>query len=307
MDTQKDQIGDMVNVKRLNLLSYKILFGDKSLLLDRYAARTTTHDVILGIFAGDLCVGAMVLLERSYGHAAMELSYITILEEYRGRGLGMQFVKAACEYVRNLGIHSISVHVNRGREHKELFDRCGFECSYKLRIIHCDVTEASQRIWQAKKERLFDKMQKHLLHKGFQVTSFADACKEDIAQIVQNESGFDPSLSPGEIIMGLKGRFLKEYSYLCMKDDKAAAVTLMLQADAESLVFQLISVAEPFKNTGALMLPVLKSMERIFSFEYKRVSYCIQNTNLEMKKVAEKLFGDLTTRTAVQQCCIKKV
>lgn len=295
------------DLRPLNLLSYRISFGGKSLLLDQYAAITTRLDVILGIFADNLCAGAMVLLDRSGDHSAMELSYIMILEEYRGRGLGMQFVKAACEYVRNLGIHSISVRVNQGREHNELFDRCGFERSHELRIIHCDVTEANQQIWQAKKERLFDKMQKRLLHKGFRVTSFADAHKEDIARVVQNESGFAPSLSPGEIIMGLKGRFLKEYSFLCMKDDKAAAVTLMLQADAESLVFQLISVAEPFKNTGALMLPVLKSMEWIFSFEYKRVSYCIQNTNLEMRKVSEKLFDDLTTRTAVQQCYIKKV
>lgn len=104
-------------------------FSD-SVLEDRFTEMITQNYECAVVYDGDKLVGVCGLwyCTRHYSGKSVEIDHVYIIEEYRNKGLGKEFMNWIDNYVKNKGCESIELntYVQNHPSHKFYYNQ-GFE------------------------------------------------------------------------------------------------------------------------------------------------------------------------------------
>lgn len=298
-----------IDLKQLNYLEYAVYFQSIlcSPLMQYYVRLATAGDHILGFFDEGIPVASAVLLHRNYAPGCLELMFFCVAPTLRTRGYGHAVVAKTIAFAREQGNRELICRLTRNAPFfdtaQHIIEAAGFHFVEDAHIFRCEIDVPASEKWQRPVSMYFEKLRDRLNRQGFSCVSFAHADDNLLYSVMDDfDTGFDNRYPIAPLVSGLGGHFLPDYSFIAHKDGIPAAVTIVLRADNESLVFQLIAETEGFKRSGVLLLPVMCSLDRMLSFEYKRVSYCVFSCNTASLKVMKDLFGRLTAHETIMLC-----
>lgn len=298
-----------VDLKQLNYMEYAVNFQPilGSALLQYYVRLATAGDYVLGFYDKGTPVASAVLLHRSGSPDGLELTYFCVDPTLRERGYGRAVVEKTMDFAREQGKRELTCRLTKSAPFFDaalcIIEAAGFHYAEDAHVFRCEIDVTNREKWQRSVSMYFEKLHKRLNRLGFSCVSFAHADDRLLQRVMDDSNnGFDNRYPIAPLVSGMHGRFLPDYSFIAYKDAVPAAVTIVLHVDNESLVFQLISVADAYKSSGSLLLPVMCSLERAISSEYKRVSYCVFTSNDASLKVIKDLFGGLTAHETIMLC-----
>ena len=264
------------------------------------------YDVVFGLFEEDMPIGAGVLLTKGgVKKDCLELVYMVVAEFRRRSGFAKQLLEWAMAYAKNAGL-DLTMRLVKGGVYesaiKKLIEKKGFLITDTSRIFHCKANESTKQIWKETKKRYADGLCAWFDRQGFSSICFEEA-DDDLKTYAFDEKkgGFDQGFGHLEIVSGMHGKFLEKLSSIAINSSKEpVALSMLLEGDRQSVVFQLTSVAEAYKNTGIIILPIVFSMDQIFQSQYETVYFCINDSNQPMRRVAQQLFGNLQDKEIQQ-------
>ncbi|MGI6090277.1 MAG: GNAT family N-acetyltransferase [Saccharofermentanales bacterium] len=298
-----------VDLKQLNYLEYAAGFRPilGSALLDYYVRLATPVDYVLGFYDEGKPVGSAMLLQRYCPPGCLELTYFCVAPTLSARGYGRAVVEKTIAFANDQGIRELTCRLMKSTRFFDaalhIIEDAGFQYVEDARIFRCEIDDPTRENWQYSVSMYFEKLRDRLNRLGLSCVSFAHADDRLLQRVTDDSNnGFDDRYPIAPLVSGVHGCFLSDYSFIAHRDGIPAAVTIVLRADSESLVFQLISEADAFKSSGSLILPVMCSLEQAISSQYKRVSYCVFSSNKASLKVMKDLFGKLTAHETIMFC-----
>jgi GNAT superfamily N-acetyltransferase len=267
-------------------------------------------DSIFGLFEDGKPIGAGILMNKDCPQDYLELSYFYIAEDKRGKGYGKFLVQKMCDDAKQIGKIGLSARLATSNTSldcvKHLFALHEFQFTNTAHIYQCKIDEPSQQIWLNMIDKKYQRIYNWVKRKGFSCTSFEKVDCDMVKKAYDKNAGFDTKYNLSFIDSGGRGVFMKEYSYLAEKGGQPAAVVMVTKPDTDSLVYQLISVAEKFRNTGAVLLPVIDSISLAYQSTFKSAYFCIYSDNISMINMADEIFMPLTDRKTKQLCYMNK-
>ncbi len=126
------KILDKTNIHIVIPLMQKLTNNKHSdeLLKERFSEMVLQNYECAGVYDNEILIGitGMWFCTRHYSGKSMELDHVYIDENYRGKGLGKQFLKWVYDYGRSKGCESceLNTYVNNYPSHKFYYNE-GFE------------------------------------------------------------------------------------------------------------------------------------------------------------------------------------
>lgn len=290
-------------IRELNYLEYFFSFaGCRSALSDFYVDcyRDCAH--ILGASLSDGRPAGLLIWAGKQGTA--ELLYIFVPESERRRGTGKALVKFSQDQIRaEDGSWEMTGRIQKdGPEYeglKALYEGAGFSMEDQLKVFQAHMKDYP--VWERYMEKHGRALERYLLEEGFSPVSFEEAPRRALDQILDMESGrFDRSLDPAPVLEGRKGDFRQDLSFLSVKDGQAAAYCLVTQPDAESIVYEIFSVAEEYRSCGVILQPFLNSMKELKKTKIRRIGFAVFASNSKALALTGRLMRNLISRTEIQ-------
>lgn len=298
-----------LHVKKVNILEQIVLqnIAQDAFLQRSGAMMKEKRDTFLAIYDGSSPVCCAVLLARNCPSDGMEIHCIHMFKEYRGRHLSKKCMTIIKEYTKQAGYDCLYVRLVESHHNvtvlKNVLKASGFLPHDKAEIMSCRVSAENQVIWKETQNKYYDKLGAWLTRQGIRTISFAEASDELIQKLLhEKELEFDSRYNIESIYQNAQGLFLKDASFIAYRNDTPVAITMLIKADDNALVFQLISEAKAYQKMGAIILPIVKSMEWSFGSQYEKVSFCIFDYNTPMKKVSDNIFSKMVYKRTIQYC-----
>lgn len=229
---------------------------------------------------------------------ASRLQYIFVLPGRRGAGHARRLLSHIME--DGTGLLRLSLP-----EQSEAFSPlCHLVLTMGFREIGSSVTFQSgtacgEELWSRLMEGKGRAYRQVLERMGFRACSFREAPRQHLDSLYdsgQNEYENSLDVRP---FFEMKSKCLDlDLSFLALHrsedGEKLAAYSLVTRPDAHSAVFEQMSAAKQFQNTGCVVLPVLYSMEAFYRLGLERAAYNMYEDNAGAHALRRKLFGKLT-------------
>ena len=295
-------------IRPVNFIELKVYFGGSAFYALRNFALmcACARDSIFALFEEDRPAAAIVLLKPLPGANVIELSYIATEEGKRRKGYATRLVEHAGRYAKDIGL-KLTARLRAGGENtdalKKILERAGFVKTDTAHIFRCSLDDPTELTWRQTMALFADKLCAWLERKGFSTVSFKDAdpgLKE--SALKEQQSGFQSGYGHMMLAGGARGVFLEEYSFITAINGAPAALTMLIEGDAGSVIFQLITAAEKYQSAGVILLPIVHSMDKLFLSDYRTVYYCIFDSNERMHRLARQIFDNLTVKEVLQVC-----
>lgn len=297
-----------IRLKKLNALEQLIFLNMESNVLAAHIAGMMKYskDQFLGIYMNDEPAGIVILLARNCPLDGISLEYFGLFERFRGKGYAAECIESVKAYAAQAGYQFLYTRLAASNKRNAiltaLFQQTGFSVYEQAEIRKCRNNAESRRLWEETCRNYCDKIVPWLERQGFETTSFAETDTVRIESLLHNEAHFDERYSISQIYHGAQGTFIPEGSFAVFRSGEPAAVTMLIEADASSVVFQLISAAGPYQNMGVVLLAIIKSMEWVLSSRFQQVSFCIFDYNEPMKRLSENIFNNMVFKKTKHEC-----
>lgn len=293
----------MMAIRPVGYLEYMVAFaGCRMGLSDFYIKNQGAGCMVLGAF--DECArGQGILIVRDTGNRA-EIVYLNVKEEYRRRGIGRALLKNAADTARkNGGITAVSCRLKEGHGFYAVFrhmlEKAGFVIVEETELFRS--YREDYGTWTHYMERQGYAMEKLLNEEGYKPICFAQASKQAVKIIRDtNRNGFGTALDPNPILDGYKGKFCEQLSFVSLKEGKPAAYCLVCQPDERNLIYEMISVAERYRDTGVIFQPFAKSVNSLKDIPYHCVGFAMHKKNKKALALTRRLMCGLVSTSDTQ-------
>lgn len=284
----------MEQVKRIGYLDYLIVFEAYRTPLSDFYVKNEPHLQILGAYDATQRAGGLLLCRFS----GTLLEILCVKGEKEGQDLERQLMEAAIEIGRDSSMEKILLRVpqNNGKEEAfgSLVEELGFEMTGKETVFRSLKQDYGR--WQKYMEQHGNKILRYLEKEGFRFLSFAEAPDKVLQKVRESRKrGFDPILEPNRILNGEKGRFCDKISYLSLKGEEVAAYCLVTQPSKLYYVFEIISAAAPYQNTGVIFQPFALSVKEVGNYPYQAVGFAMDQKNDRAIALSRRMMKSLVS------------
>lgn len=182
---------------------------------------------------------------------------------------------------------------------KELVEKNGFTVKEKLYLFRSYMEDYSR--WKEYRRKHGERILRFLAEEGFQAMPFCEAPDGLLEEVIRDPDGrFDKMLDPARVIQGRKGPFHREISYLSVKEGHPAAYCLVTSPGREQCVFEIISAAEEYQNTGVVFQSFCLAMDALENRPYKRIAFAIAEENKKAVVLSKRIMKALIRHTNIQ-------
>lgn len=288
----------MVTVKPIGYLEYVIVFAScRTPLSDYYVKYRGERCQILGAYGEDYQGVGILIGELCF--PVLEIWYVGTVKS--GSGMGKALVQAAISMGRERSFQSLRMRINTSNSSYEalrgLAESCGFSSREEVELFHSDWEKRKE--WQSYMNVHGNRMLDVLAEAGFRGIPFSQVPREQWEELSKNPS-FDDFLNPGDIFRGYKGSFCRELSYLSLYGQNPAAYCLVCRPDETSYVFEIISEAEEYQNTGVIFQAFALSANAVIQHPYRRVGFAMYRQNKKALALSGRLMRRIISGREVQ-------
>jgi hypothetical protein len=179
----------------------------------------------------------------------------------------------------------------------------GYAATSRARLVTCGEDGGpGYENWERYMSERGERLVRWLTDMSFRAVSFEDAGRDVISTL--RRSMFSEYANELDIVPFLDGennRLLKSVSSVVLLDGNPVAYCLTTKPDDISVVFEQISAAKTYRNTGAVFLAIATSMRRFRELGYKRATYAIYESNPAASSFVKRILGRMTNREIVQR------
>lgn len=280
-----------MEIKEISTFEFLLLYVDKfPKIMSRYCTGMYSSSIIfMLIFDGNPIGAALFQSESEY---TVNMNYIYVNDNKRKCGIGKFLFSEAVKKLSKKGIKTVYTRAVINNNYiYHIFESYGLSSTDESMIVRSSIESDNEVIWNKyiSKKRLY--VNKWSKMNDVYISSFASV-SDNIKDIIfdMNNNDFPKELDSRDILYGKCGRFDENISFIAYKENKPVAYTMISAADKNALIFSQVSTSDKYKGTGAFIVPLVYSMDKIFQSEYKIICYTILKGNYEMNKVFDNLF-----------------
>ncbi|MBQ1741801.1 MAG: hypothetical protein II045_01770, partial [Oscillospiraceae bacterium] len=209
--------------------------------------------------------------------------------EYRRKGV----FTALAEHVIRTSTRGIRVSIPEKHPCFEAVDavcaRLGFRPTENLHTYSFDSSQKAA--WQrVKAARRFDTGCARLQRRGCGVVSFAEADEGLLPQIRDSHStAFRNPLDPSAFFRHPSKKLSMELSFAAVKEGRLLAYTLYSQPSRDAVVLEQMAASADARGSGAILLPLVRSVDRFFESGYAYCFFAIYEHNTAPNLIRAKL------------------
>lgn len=293
----------MREIRQLNYLEYLFGFSRcRSPLSDYYLDHCRETVSILGAFRQDGQESGLILWAQEKGKA--DLLYLYVLPEERNQGVGGALLDRVIhgdgeanppEQMRC----RISASGESFPAWKKLLESRHFFPDREMKIFQADMSRYP--VWERYMEKHGASLNRYLQEEGFTPVSFQEAPLWAVEEI-QNpaKTGFDTSLDPAPVLLGQKGDFRRDLSFLSLREGRVASYCLVSQPDSTSIIYEIFSSARDYQYTGVILQPFLMSMNVLKNTGISRIGFAVYQDNGKALALTRRLMKGLISHTETQ-------
>ncbi|MDR1472878.1 MAG: GNAT family N-acetyltransferase [Synergistaceae bacterium] len=281
------------------------MYGDTSRRALYYVRNIGKEGFVLSAFSGDAPVGYLVC-RAQLGVKKLFVQVANVLEEYRGRGVCSKLLGEAEVICAEMRLNAVKICVAENTSGfgfiRDFLAGNGYVIADKVRIFRCEPGgERDYRGWEVYMAERGDRLVRWLEADGFSAVTFesaGDTVMKELYESGANEFGNDLDITP--FLDGEGCNLLRSVSAVALKDGRPAAYCLVTGPDTVSAVFEQISVAKAYRNTGVLLMALAESMRRFKELGYTRAVYAIYERNTIALAFARKILRKMTSNEKAQ-------
>lgn len=293
----------MREIRRLNYLEYLFGFSRcRSPLSDYYLDHCRETVNILGAFRQDGQEAGLILWAQERRKA--DLLYLYVLPGERNKGIGGALLDRAIHGDgKGDPPEQMRCRISAGGDSfpvwKKLLESRHFFLDREMKIFQADMNRYP--VWERYMEKHGKQLDWYLREEGFTPVSFQEAPLWAVEEIQHpGETGFDTSLDPVSILMGKKGDFRRDLSFLSLRDGRVASYCLVSQPDSTSIVYEIFSSARDYQYTGVILQPFLMSMNVLKNAGISRIGFAVYQDNGKALALTRRLMRGLISHTETQ-------
>ena len=222
-------------------------------------------------------------------NAEERILYAYTKPEYRRKGV----FTALAEHVIRTSTRGIRVSIPEKHPCFEAVDavcaRLGFRPTDNLHTYSFDSSQKAA--WQrVKAARRFDTGCARLQRRGCGVVSFAEADEGLLPQIRDSHStAFRNPLDPSAFFRHPSKKLSMELSFAAVKEGRLLAYTLYSQPSRDAVVLEQMAASADARGSGAILLPLVRSVDRFFESGYAYCFFAIYEHNTAPNLIRAKL------------------
>lgn len=283
----------------IGYLDYLIVFeACRSRLSDHYFRSRGNTLQILGAY-DEKGWGQGILLYECRGNQT-ELCYLGVRQP--GNGVGTALFNFLAEQEQAEG-RKILLRANQNSESGRILSRMAEKRGFVLKD-QVELFRAGPEVrprWKAYMEKHGAAILKLLEEQGFQAVPFTEVGQRLWEQLQDVKSmEFDLSLDPVGVMNGRKGLFNREISYLSLKDGQPAAYCLVCQPDARHYVFEVISAAGRFQDTGVIFQPLALAIDKVVERSGWQVGFAMYQKNRKAMALSGRMMRSVISVRELQ-------
>ena len=179
--------------------------------------------------------------------------------------------------------------------------RLGFDETERVHVFSFD--RGSREAWlRLKKRQRYDDCCALLDRCGYEAVSFAVADGDLLRQLEESPtSAFRNRFNPAAYLRHPSKCLSRELSFAAVKDGALAAYILMAQTSADTVVAEHMSASAACRDSGVILLPLVRAVDRFFESGLRVWSFAIHPSNTASNRIRENLeqefvFTDRVTR-----------
>ncbi|MDR3280633.1 MAG: hypothetical protein LBT23_08970 [Synergistaceae bacterium] len=298
-----------VNIRKISPDEFYEIYGDVNRRALYYIRNIGKDGFVLSSFDEYDPMGYLICrADRSANRLLAQI--VNVLDKYRLCGTCSRLLSEAETICGEIRLEAVKICV-AGND-----PGCGFISDFlirkeyaitdKVRIFRCG--EQDYRGWDEYMARTGGRLIRWLEEDGFSAVTFEnakDAVMTELRESASNEFGNNLEISP--FLDGEGCNILRSVSSVALKEEHPVAYCLVTGPDVVSAVFEQISVAKAYKNTGVLLLTIAESMRRFKEFGYRRAAYAIYDSNTSALAFARKILYRMTSVEKIQLNFEKKI
>lgn len=289
-----------MRTKAVGPLEYYIMFSRCRTPLSDFYVGTARMDIhILGAWGRKGEAAGFLLYEQKEGFAEILCLECTgsaagakerLLEDFLALGRKLSFERILFRLMADSAKYP---------ELKDLVERNGFALKKKMYLFRSD--KEGYLNWKSYRRQHGERMLRFLEEEGFRAMSFDEAPARMIREAACNPTGrFDKALDPAGIIGGKKGPFSPQISHLSVKDEELAAYCLVTNPGRGQYIFEVISAAEEYQDTGVIFQSFCLAADALENFPYKRIVFAMDEGNKKAMVLSKRIMKALIRHTGIQ-------
>ncbi len=276
---------------------YLLLFGDYRTAYTDLMAKNVTDGVhkdsrLYVLLAEGKYPGGFLFLDQE--HESLRIVHVFVLPKWRGRGLGRALLQHVLDSTRRDLVISLNERTESFDIMAHLVETMGFGREFSALTYRIELYR-----WQRFMEEKGIYLERVLLRQGYRTYSFreADARLLDLLYHSQeNEFGNILDVRP---YFDRKAKCLDEdMSFIGVlpgeDGEELAAYSLVSRLDSRTAIFEQMAAAEKYKNTGNVMLPIIRSVEVFSAKGLNRAAYTMYENNQNAHALRRKILDQLT-------------
>lgn len=286
---------DMI-LKQISALEFIIFYGKSFPAIARYYSRKMSPKDLLFLMTDENREVGVAIIKQCADSTEMELVYIYVAQDYRGKGYGSWFFKSIVNELikRNVKI-CYTRTVLKDESLISVFQKWGFKPDSESIIVRCNVDSENIEKWKLYSSERKKYIEKWQAFNKIKTISFSQADSSMLNYIYDmKHNDFPKELNSSFIAYGNCGDLVPELSFISCNEQVPLAYTMVTKADKNSLVFAHISTAEKWKGTGVFAGAFFNSMDEILKSNYHIVSYTVMSDNKTMLNLISSMFSCLT-------------
>ncbi|MGI6069857.1 MAG: hypothetical protein ACOYBE_05460 [Blautia sp.] len=289
----------MEQIETVGYLDYLIVFEScRSPLGDYYFQNRGGTIRALGIRDQEGVGRGVLLYERMASQT--EILYLSVRDKREGVGTALltYLVKQEKEKGQTL-LFRIQESGKYSDILKKMAGKQGFSVRDTVELFRSKKEDYPR--WQTYMKRHGERILKLLDTQGFEAVSFLEI-PSDVQEEIRNlkHMDFTGELDPVGVMDGRKGHFCKEISYISMKDGHPAAYCLVCRPDPLHYVFEIISAAAKYQDTGVIFQPFAMAVNKVGEYPYRQVGFAVYQTNKKAIALTGRMMSHLISTRELQ-------
>jgi hypothetical protein len=294
-----------LEIRSISRDEFSEMYGDTGRRALYYVRNLGKDGFVLSAFSGGAPAGYLVCRAQP-AEKKLFVQVANALEEYRVPDVCSNLLSRAEAICAEMRLDAVKICVAEDAPGfgfiSDFLTGNGYAVAGKVRIFRCAPGgERDYRGWEDYMAKRGDRLVRWLEADGFSAATFdgaGDAVMRELYESASNEFGNDLDITP--FLNGEGCNLLTSVSSVALKDGRPAAYCLVTGPDAISAVFEQISVARPYRNTGALLMALAESMRRFKELGYTRAAYAIYENNAAALAFAGKILRRMTSNEKTQ-------
>lgn len=288
-----------MRIASIGYLDYLIVFETcRSTLSDFYFRSRGAALRLLGAYDEKGMGQGILMYER--GGVRTEICYLGVCRP--GHGVGTQLFSFLVEQEKAAG-RKILLRVNQNSDAGSILnhmaEKQGFVRKDQVELFRSGPEDIPR--WKQYMERHGRAILGLLGGQGFTAVPFTEVSGKLWSQLQDiRHTEFDLSLNPVGVMNGYKGKFSREVSYLSLKEGQPAAYCLVCQPDALHYVFEVISAARRFQNTGVIFQPLAMAIDRVTELPFRQIAFAMYQKNRKAIALSGRMMRSIISTRELQ-------